>query len=431
MGTLKKIQLRQLQIAAILIFSPVSFNIHATNGYFENAYGARSKGLAGADVAFSQDAIAAALNPAGLASVGDRLDVEGEFFSPLREYSVNGASLPPPNFSLTAGKYHSDKNYYVIPTLGWSHKLDEKQTIGIALYGNGGMNTDYAHVVNPNGSNGVFYSGRTGVDLGQGFLAATYARSFDNGRYSLGISPVLAIEYFEAQGFKSFGLQGLSSAPNQLTNNGREYSFGVGYKVGGQAEVVPGVRLGVSYKSRTYMSQLRDYAGLFTGQGSFDIPSSLDTGLSWAVNHSVTTAFDVQQIFYSEVNSVGNPLLPLFPGDLGSGNGSGFGWKDMTVYKFGAQWKQNEQLTWRGGFSYGRQPIPSSQVLFNIVAPAVQEWHVDGGFSYKLPNQDELSFAFMYSPQSSVSGANPLSPGQNISLAMTQYSLQFGWSRRF
>jgi long-chain fatty acid transport protein len=122
----------------------------------------------------------------------------------------------------------------------------------------------------------------------------------------------------------------------------------------------------------------------------------------------------------------------LFSGaQLGAGNGPGFGWKDMTVYKFGAQWKQSDQLTLRGGFSYGRQPIPSSQVLFNILAPAVQEWHIDGGFSYKLPNQDELSFAFMYSPQNTVSGPNPLSPGQNIGLSMTQYSLTLGWSRHF
>ena len=421
---------RHAHILTAFVLSAISFIAQATDGYFENAYGSRSKGLAGADVAFSQDAISAALNPAGLSSVGDRLDIEGEFFSPLRQYSATGGNGT--GFQLTDGTHQSNKNYYVIPTLGWSHKLDDAQTIGLALYGNGGMNTNYAHVTNPNGSTGVFYSGRTGIDMAQGFLQATYAHSFDHGRYSLGVSPILAIEYFEAQGLSSFGQQGYSSAPNNLSNNGREYSFGVGYKVGGQAELIPGVRLGVSYKSRTYMSQLKDYSGLFTGQGSFDIPSSLDTGLSWAVTDSVTTAFDIQQIFYSEVNSVGNPLQPLFSGvKLGAGNGPGFGWKDMTVYKFGTQWKQSDQLTLRGGFSYGHQPIPDSQVLFNILAPAVQEWHIDGGFSYKLPNQDELSFAFMYSPQNTISGPNPLAPSQNVSLAMTQYSLTVGWSRRF
>ena len=415
-------------LMAIALFA-ISEMAQATNGYFENAYGSRSKGLAGADVAFSQDAISAALNPAGLAYVGNRLDIEGEFFSPLRQYSVDAPGM------LNPGTYQSNKNYYVIPTLGWSHKLDDAQTIGLALYGNGGMNTDYAHVTNGPfsacpGATGVFCTGRTGVDMAQGFLAATYARSFANGRYALGVSPMLAVEYFEAQGFSGFGQ--FSSAPNQLSNNGREYSFGVGFKVGGQAELTQGLRLGASFKSRTYMSQLKDYSGLFTGQGSFDIPASLDTGLSWAVTDTVTTAFDIQQIFYSEVNSVGNPIQPLFSGaQFGAGNGPGFGWRDVTVYKIGTQWKQSDQLTLRGGFSYGQQPIPSSQALLNIVAPAVQEWHIDGGFSYKLPNQDEISFAFMYSPQNTVSGANPLYPSQNVALSMTQYSLTLGWSRRF
>ena len=59
-----------------------STQVLATDGYFENAYGSRSKGLGGADVAFSQDAISAALNPAGLVYVGNRVDVEGEFLSP-------------------------------------------------------------------------------------------------------------------------------------------------------------------------------------------------------------------------------------------------------------------------------------------------------------------------------------------------------------
>ncbi len=403
----------------------------ATSGYFENAYGARSKALAGADVAFSQDAISAALNPAGLVFVGNRLDVEGEFFSPLREYSVDHAGVPTGQgqLPLTAGSHESRKNYYLIPTIGWSHKLSEDQSVGLALYGNGGMNTDYAHVQNGNGSTGVFYAGRTGVDMAQAFLEATYARSFANGRYALGISPIFAIQYFEGQGLSSFS--GLSSDASKLSNNGRDYSFGVGFKVGTQAELVKNVRLGISYKSRTYMSQLSDYAGLFAGQGSFDIPSSLDTGLSWAINERITTAFDVQQIFYSEVNSVGNPLVLSPSTALGSGNGSGFGWKDVTVYKFGGQWQQNDSWIWRAGFSYGNQPIPSSQVLFNILAPAVQQWHLTGGFSHKLTTLDELTFAFMYSPENTVSGPNPLLPSQNIGLTMTQYSLSLGWSHKF
>lgn len=422
-----------LNIAAATL-SLLPFAVFATNGYFAHGYGARSKAMAGTGVAFSQDSLAGALNPAGLVYVGDRLDVELELFSPHRDYHVQGGPTPTSVFPLNQGNVTSDSEHFPIPTLGWSHKLDSDQAIGIALYGNGGMNTDYRAFANPmcppgSAGAGSFCAGRTGIDLAQAFIAGSYAHSFDHGRYALGISPIFAVQAFKATGLGSFA--GLSSDPAHLSNNGREFSFGGGFRVGGQAELLPGLRLGASYKSRIYMTQFDQYAGLFAEQGGFDIPESFNAGLAWAVNDQFTTAFDVEHIRYSEIASVGNRLMPLLPGSLGSNHSPGFGWNDMTVYKFGAQWKKDENWTLRGGVSYGQQPIDSSEVLFNVLAPGVQEWHLTTGFSYALNPKDELSFAFMYSPQKTVSGQNPLSPGQTIELQMYQLSWQLAWSRSF
>ena len=71
--------------------------------------------------------------------------------------------------------------------------------------------------------------------------------------------------------------------------------------MGGQAELLPGLRLGAAYKSRVYMTKFDRYAGLFAEQGGFDIPDSFNIGLSWAINKSLTTAFDVEHIRYSEI----------------------------------------------------------------------------------------------------------------------------------
>ncbi|PPD43225.1 MAG: hypothetical protein CTY16_13700 [Methylobacter sp.] len=434
MTHLKKTLLLATAISTALATIPLT--AHATNGYFAHGYGVRSKAMAGTGTAFSQDAIAAAINPAGLAYVGDRLDLELELFSPHREYRVQGApTLAPGAFPLNPGTVESDNDFFPVPTVGWSHKLDGQQTVGVALYGNGGMDTDYPGFTNPlcppgSSGKGTFCAGRTGIDMMQAFITATYARSFNEGRFALGISPVFAMQTFEAHGLGSFA--GFSSNPSRLTNNDTDFSFGAGFRVGGQAELLPGVRLGASYKSRIYMSEFDNYAGLFADQGGFDIPDSFNVGLSWNVSPRFITAFDVEHIRYSDIKSVGRPLLPLFQGAaLGTATGPGFGWNDMTIYKFGAQWQQNGNWTWRGGFSYGQQPIESTEVLFNILAPGVQEWHLTGGFSHALSKQDELSFAVMYSPEKTVSGPNPLSPGQTIDLAMTQFSLQFAWSRRF
>jgi long-chain fatty acid transport protein len=424
MSSLKKTLFLATAAAALGTVSSIA---NATNGYFAHGYGARSKAMAGASTAFSQDAVAAAVNPAGLTAVGDRLDIEFELFSPYREYRVTGAGM------LNPGTYESESNFFPIPTLGWSHKLDEQQTVGVAMYGNGGMNTDWKNINNSSasmcpGAKGVFCAGRTGIDMAQAFIVGTYAHSFDHGRYSLGISPIFAAQTFKARGLGSFGQMGFSSDADHLSDQGRDYSFGAGFRVGGQAELVPGLRLGASYKSRIYMSKFERYAGLFAQDGGFDIPDSFNVGLSWDVDDEITTDFDVEHIRYSEIKSVGNTFQG---GLLGYADGRGFGWNDMTIYKFGAQWKQNDKWTWRGGLSYGQQPIEGSEVLFNILAPGVQEWHLTGGLTHSLSKQDELSFAFMYSPQKTITGPNPLSPGQTIDLSMTQFSLQFAWSRRF
>ncbi|MEI6746511.1 MAG: outer membrane protein transport protein [Methylococcaceae bacterium] len=420
---------------AVLVLSPTL--AQATNGYFAHGYGVRNKSMGGVGAALSQDAVAAAVNPAGMAFVDNRLDLELELFSPHREYTVSGMPTGSPQdmFPLAPGTRESGDDYFVVPTVGWNHRLDDTQTVGVTLYGNGGMNTTYRNFDNknfcpPGSAGGSFCGGKTGIDLMQAFIVPSYAKSFYNQKFSLGIAPIFAVQSFKAKGLGAFG--GFSSDAGNLSNSGRDYSYGAGVRVGTQAEVLPHVKLGFSYKSRIFMSPFSYYQGLFAEQGDFDIPESFNGGIAWEIQDGLTTAFDVEHINYSSVASVGNSLLPnLQTAKLGNNGGAGFGWQDMTVYKFGVQWKQNQTWTWRGGFSYGEQPIQSSQVLFNTLAPGVQQWHITAGLSHELTKQDELSLGLMYSPTQSVSGKNPLSPTQEIDLQMYQVSLQAAWSHRF
>ncbi|MGJ0485006.1 MAG: OmpP1/FadL family transporter [Methylomicrobium sp.] len=424
---------RTAMVAAVLGGMPSISE--ATNGYFAHGYGARSKALAGASTARPLDGFAAAVNPASIAYIDDRLDAEIELFSPRRQYTVDGTpTLAPGAFPLNSGTVESDSEWFPVPAIGWNYRIDKEQAIGVALYGNGGMNTDYVATANPlcpfPGGSGTFCAGTTGVDKAQAFIVPSYAHSFIDGRFSLGIAPIFAIQRFKARGLNAFAP--FSSDPAHVSDQGYDYSFGGGVRVGGLVELIPGLRFGASYKSRITMSRLDDYAGLFAEQGSFDIPESFNFGLAWDINQEVTASFDVEHIRYSQIKSVGNPLFPnLMTNRLGDNGAAGFGWQDMTIFKFGAEWRPNNLWTLRAGLSYGEQPIPSSEVLFNILAPGVQEYHLTTGFSRALGDKDEVSFAFMYSPSNSVKGPNPLSPSQNIELEMEQYSFQLAWSRHF
>ena len=103
----------------------------------------------------------------------------------------------------------------------------------------------------------------------------------------------------------------------------------------------------------------------------------------------------------------------------------------MTIYKLGYEWQTDAEWTWRVGYSKGDQPIPSSEVLFNILAPAVMEQHLTFGFTKQLGKTSEFTFAAMYAPEESVSGPNAFNPAQTIELTMKQYELAASWGWKF
>jgi long-chain fatty acid transport protein len=396
----------------------------ATNGYFSHGYGTINKGMAGAGTALSQDSIAAATNPAGMAFVGNRIDGGLELFSPRREYSVSGANPnPPPNgaFYLRPGTYKSDSNVFAIPHFGINHQLDDRNTVGVSVFANGGMNTDYSGE-----KGGPFYGGDTGVNLEQLFIAPTWTWKFSDNQ-AFGFSPVIAYQRFEAKGLQNFAP--FSSDPDNLSNNGTDDAWGYGFQIGWQGQITEHLRGGLSWRNILEMNEFDKYRGLFAEQGDFDIPQMFNAGLAWSGIEDHWIVLDVQRIEYSDINSVGNPMMPLTPGSLGTDEGPGFGWNDMTIVKLGWQWQQTPAHAWRAGVSYGEQPISEDNVLFNVLAPGVQEWHFTGGFTRTLNNGLEVSGMAFYSPEKSVKGENPLGPGQDIELSMHQFgvSASLGW----
>ncbi|MEM7401703.1 MAG: hydrocarbon degradation protein, partial [Pseudomonadota bacterium] len=76
-------------ILVILYIFPVIAS--STNGYFTHGTGLINRSLAGAGVAFPQDAMSSATNPAGMAFVGNRFDIGAVLFRPDRGYSAGNS----------------------------------------------------------------------------------------------------------------------------------------------------------------------------------------------------------------------------------------------------------------------------------------------------------------------------------------------------
>ncbi len=354
---------------------------------------------------------------------------------------------------------NSGATIFAIPNLGLSKDLGNGLTFGFSITANGGMNTRYNQNLytnavqtvigqssnntfpsppNPTGPSG--FAGflevnlgvnpnnidaamgqllsnpalgpSLGVNLAQLLITPTIA--FQIGQHNaIGFSPIIGYQRFRAYGLGLF--EGFTSKPGKVTNNGDDDAWGIGARVGYQGTF--GIfSIGASYSSKVYMQEFSKYEGLFAEQGDFDIPSSYGLGIAITPTPSLTIAADVTRINYSDVAAINNdgPTANQFfsafafalsggtaPGmsvsnPLGTDNGWGFGWDDVTVYKIGVNYEYNSQWAFRGGFNYAQSPYDDDQTLFNVLAPGLVEKHATAGFTYSPTPDSGITVTYMH-----------------------------------
>jgi len=436
---------------AIVGLASISGAALATNGYFSHGYGIKAQGMGGAATATASDTMGGANNPASMVWVGDRLDLGVVWFRPIREANRTGSTGGFNDYS-----QESDTNDFFVPEFGYNKMLSKTLSLGVTVYGNGGMNTDYnGNVLTPAGctqnanpstartQNGLCGSGQLGVNLEQLIIAPTLAYKI-NEQHSIGISPLIGYQRFHINGIDSF--KQISTAPDNLTNVPTDDAWGFGVRIGWQGRITDTVTLGAAYSSKVYMSEFDDYRGLFANQGEFDIPENFNLGIAWKATPGLTLAFDYQRINYGGVDAISNssqqpgctPNPPAGPATaascLGGSNGIGFGWQSINVYKLGAEYQMNKALTLRAGYNHGDNPIESRDVTFNILAPGVVTDHLTLGFTYAVSPSSELSMSYMHAFEESVSGAtNPtyFPVGGTDTIQMYQDSLGIAYSLKF
>jgi long-chain fatty acid transport protein len=104
--------IKQAVAVSILVSGPV----FATNGYFASGYGIKSDGVAGAGIAFAQDSLTIATNPAGLSDIRDAFDVGVDVFLPQRSATLEQGG--------TATTFDGDGvSTFYIPSIGYARHL--------------------------------------------------------------------------------------------------------------------------------------------------------------------------------------------------------------------------------------------------------------------------------------------------------------------
>lgn len=433
---------KSLVVAAISSLFAASA-VHATNGYFSDGTGAKSRGMGGAGVAIAQETGSIVTNPATAVNMGERLDIGMGLFSPsARGYTISGNDcsnqiLPGPTVGSCGGgsldgTQESRKTGFLIPFIGQSFEIDSESSMALTMSALGGMNTDYKN--NPFAPFGA--TGPMGIDLKQVNIGMTYARKINN-QLSVGVTGSLIIQEFEAKGLGAFAQISTDTTGATLTNAGKSRSTGIGIKLGLTYEVNNDVTIGFVYAPEVDMSEFDEYAGLFAEKGDFDIPSNYTLGVAWKATSDITVGADYSIINYSDVPSIANasgvatsscgfarfmgqvnPSVGVAPDAasestcLGGANGAGFGWDDISVIKIGVAWDQSSDMTYRIGLNHGENPIEAEDTTFNVLAPGVVEDHLTLGLTRKLSSTSEISVNYIRTFANDVTGAIPDSFGR-------------------
>lgn len=460
---------------ALTVLSAALALVHAsasaTNGYFMTGQGFRSQGMGGVGIAYGTDSISIAANPANVTNTGMRADMGVGVFNAKRDVLMGEAAGQDmnnrdPGYGF-GGATSSNRDWFIMPEMGMTMPLTDSLHVGIAFVPNGGGSTVYPYNFFSYNSlvPDIPGAGKTiGGELMQLMVPVTVGYKL-NEDHAVGMALDLAVQRFRMYGLGSFqtfsntfGVP-ISSDYDHLTDNGFDYSYGAGFKLGYLGEFFDDkLSIGLSYTSRTYMTKFDKYRGLFAEQGDFDIPANYGVGLAFKPKKNLVVALDVSKIEWSSIAALGNrgpgtsppgAINPnAYPGPggnlalggipslndptkaTGNDNGMGFGWKDQTVYKIGVNWGVNERLQLRAGYNYGRSPIQDDQLTFNSLFPAVTEKHYSVGFTYKATDELEITGTYVRAPEARQHSPNDRQNvvGQvDIGMSQQLFALSLGW----
>ena len=434
-----------INILYIVLIALVSVcpSVFATDGYFMIGYGAKSIGVGGAGVAAPQDRLAGAINPASMAHVIPGFDAGLRLLTATRNGSIDCRGIGACDAVV---KDRSARDFFAVPNFGYSHRLSDDITLGVSVYGNGGINTTYGRAFYDEtiarirggrpGDPGFPRTGKLGIDFSQLFIAPVIAWQFHQ-RHTIGISPIAALQRFSTRGFETF--EGLSTDPTSVSGRGTDYVFGGGVRVGWYGMITQSLHVGAQYTSRIWTGKATQYNGLLANNGEMEAPPHWTIGCGWDATPRLHILFDFQRILWDSIDALSNPgptsaeLAGVIEADrrLGGSEGIGFGWIDQSVFKLGVVFDYNDAVTLRAGWNHASSNIPNHEALTNVPAPATINDNVTLGASWATRSFGEFTVAYMHAFKKSIVDHNTALFGAGVRASIYENTLDLSWARDF
>jgi long-chain fatty acid transport protein len=407
-------------LLALVLAAPAAY---AGNGHMLHGVGAVNSSMGGAGVALPIDPLGALLlNPALLT------DLDGSRFSFSAEYNTQKNAVES-RVGPFSGRTEDDSDPALIPAFGWTHhKAGSRLAYGMGFLGLAGFGADYPQdstnpilAPQPQGFGRVFSNYQL-------MKVPTVIAWKVSDSFSVGVSLNVARSALTADpaGFASPDCSG-PAGPCFFPRVNSDSAWGYGLGVGAYYKLSPAFALGLSYNTETNFSDfewnsavanpnLPTFGRARRIKFKLNSPPVLVAGIGFTPNDRLAIGVDGKWINYENTDGFKDTL----------------GFKDITVFDVGVQWRATSRFTLRGGYNRGENPIPEERTFINVAVPAIFEDRVAAGFGLQVNDNLELDAAYYHVFENRITGpflgpTGPV-PGTSVTTEMTMDSIVLTFS---
>lgn len=189
----------------------------------------------------------------------------------------------------------------------------------------------------------------------------------------------------------------------------QETVHGTGLRLGVETSVLPWLALTANYQSRIDMEDFSSLQGVYADAADLDIPARISAGFNVSLFDNFQLVATTERVMYSSINAFPSSLLPQrFLSLLGDSTSPEFNWSDLTVYRFGWDWRVHERVRLNFSYATRSQPLPSSNVLSEALREDLARNSFFLGLDSDLGHFGSLSLNAAFAPAEYAFGGNVL-----------------------
>lgn len=355
--------------------------------------GQEGMGLANAGAAaLATDPSVQMTNPAGLAELqGTQINANGQLilgdlgFSRDSSNSYSGNEGGNPLVALPGS------------SLFISHELDDRSSIGFALYGNFGLALDY----DDDWEGRYFAQNSTVIGIS---LQPSYAYQLTND-LTVGVGPRFMYGFFKSDSAINNNLPGVGNADQDGQLEYRDSDWGVGANLGLLYQLNAQTKLGLAYTSAVDLDfsdspELNDVSNPllemalseFTSDridADMTVPQTLTASLAHQLNGDWKLLGSLGWQDWSEFGRIG---VEIDSNLITTSTVADRQYQDTWHLSLGAQHQLNPKLRWNMGVAYDSSAVEDKQRT--VDNPMAENWRLATGFNYQVDAGLDLHMAY-------------------------------------